>query len=209
VQEPKKNIILIGYSGHAYVLCEALIESDHNILGYTEKKEIVKNPFNLNYLGNEEDEDFKYFSNEFYFIVGIGNNLIRSKISKFLRSKSCNLVNVIHPSASIFNKTNLGSGVFIARNVAINSFCTIKNDVIINTSASIDHECFISSGVHIAPGAVLLGNVEVGLNSFVGANSVVKEGVKIGENVVIGAGSVVLKDVKDNSIIYGNPAKEK
>ena len=83
----------------------------------------------------------------------------------------------------------------------------IEDDVIINTSASIDHECYIKKGSHIAPGAIILGNVEIGKNSLIGANSVIKEGIKIGNNVIIGAGSVVLNDVKDNSTIYGNPAK--
>ncbi len=60
---------------------------------------------------------------------------------------------------------------------------------------------------HIAPGAVLAGNVKIGSSSFIGANSVVKNGIKIGDNAIIGAGAVVVKDVPDNSLVYGNPAK--
>ena len=51
---------------------------------------------------------------------------------------------------------------------------------------------------HIAPGAVLSGNVVIGKGSFVGANSVIRQGVKIGCNVVVGAGSVVINDISDN-----------
>ena len=53
----------------------------------------------------------------------------------------------------------------------------------------------------------MLGNVNVGRNTLVGANSVIKEGVEIGSNVIIGAGSVVLNDVKDDKLVYGSPAK--
>ena len=48
--------------------------------------------------------------------------------------------------------------------------------------------------------------MEIRNNSFIGANSVIKNGIKIGENVTIGAGSVVLNDVKDNTVLFGNPA---
>jgi acetyltransferase-like isoleucine patch superfamily enzyme len=62
--------------------------------------------------------------------------------------------------------------------------------------------------VHIAPGAVLAGNISVGENSFIGANSVVRQGVKIGSGVILGAGSVVIKNIPDNEIWAGNPAKK-
>ena len=49
--------------------------------------------------------------------------------------------------------------------------------------------------------------VQVGANSFIGANSVVREGIKIGSNVIIGAGSVVVKPVPDHAKLAGNPAR--
>ena len=209
MERGSKKVVLVGYSGHAYVLAEALIENNFQILGYTEQCEVKYNPFELPYLGSEQDHKFDLFNNGYFFVVAIGNNTLRSKVSNFIREKTGLLLNVIHPNSSISKKVRLGQGVFIAKNVAINPLCKIEDNVIINTSASIDHECTIMSGVHIAPGAVLLGNVSVAHNSFIGANSVIKQGVKIGENVIIGAGSVVLKDVPNNCIVYGNPAKIK
>ena len=207
VQENNKNVVIVGYSGHSYVLIDSLIESGYNIIGYTDKKKLIKNPFNLKYLGLETDLNFDFFNLDYNYVIGIGDNNLRTKISNYLRSKSCRIINVIHSDSSVSSNIILGTGIFIARNVSVNSFCKIGDNVIINTSASIDHECIIGQGTHIAPGSVLLGNVTVGKNSFVGANSVVKEGVNIGDNVIIGAGSVVLNDVDNNKLIYGNPAK--
>ena len=78
---------------------------------------------------------------------------------------------------------------------------------IINTKASIDHDCIIEDFVHISPGAILCGNVQVGELSWIGAGSVIIQGIKIGKNVIIGAGTVVIHDVPDNVTIVGNPGK--
>ena len=205
MQESK--IIVVGYSGHSYVLIDSLIHLGYTILGYADVEIKKYNPYKLKYLGNENDPNFKYLGKNYSYAVAIGNNALRTSIAKFLRSKSCKLINVIHSDSSISNNVFLGSGIFIARNVSINPLTKIEDDVIINTSVTIDHECSIGNGSNISPGAVLSGNVKVGKKTFIGANCVIKQGVIVGDDVIIGAGSVVLKNVSNNQIIYGNPAK--
>ena len=50
--------------------------------------------------------------------------------------------------------------------------------------------------------------VHIGKNVWIGAKVTILPGVNIGDNAVIGAGSVVTKDVKANTVVVGNPAKE-
>lgn len=203
-----REVVLVGYSGHGFVVVDAALESNINVKYFTDKKQITKNPFNLSYLGFEKDLDFTSLIKNYDFILGIGDNIIRSKTADFLTSKGVELLNVIHPSASIAQTFQLGYGNFISRRVSINSLAEIGNNCILNTGCIIEHECAIGNGVHIAPGAVLAGNVKVGDNTFVGANAVIKQGVKIGENVIIGAGSVILYDTGDNINVVGNPGRE-
>ena len=73
----------------------------------------------------------------------------------------------------------------IGPQVTINARAIIHDGVICNTASIIEHECELGKNVHIAPGAVLLGNVKIGDYSFVGANSVVLPHVKVGNNVII------------------------
>ncbi len=199
--------ILIGYSGHGCVIAEAAQMSGFELLGYADIRKVEKNPFSLNYLGSESDDFFAQWGKGYSFICGIGDNKIRYAICNFIEERNEIVQKIIHPSASVSGMAQIGTGVFISRNVSINPLSIIGDFSIVNTSSIIEHECLIGKAAHIAPGAVLAGNVTVGDRSFVGANSVIKQGVIVGNDVIIGAGSVIIKDIPDNSCVVGNPSK--
>lgn len=52
-----------------------------------------------------------------------------------------------------------------------------------------------------------IGRVNIGNNTFLGAETVVLPGVNIGNNVIIGANSTVTHDVPDNMVVAGTPAR--
>jgi acetyltransferase EpsM len=205
VHDSTKKVVLLGYSGHGYVVAEALLQLGYDLIGYADEGEHEKNPYNIPFLGDERRADFDW-SLEVSYALGVGDNKIRSKMAQRVKSNRGRLLSIIHPQASISKDLKIGSGSFIARNVAVNPLVEIGENVILNTSSSIDHECLIDDNVHIAPGAVLAGNVKVGKGAFIGANSVVKEGVTIGKGAIIGAGSVVIRDVSPVAKVFGNPA---
>jgi len=199
--------IIIGYSGHAYVVLDAAIKAGLHVIGYTEKKQQVNNPFNLNYIGFEKNKSFREWNSGFKFILGIGDNNIRDSVADLINRKEEKLLSVIHPSAEVALQVEIGNGTFIAAGATINTLAKIGTAVIINTGAIVEHECIIGKSSHIGPGAVLAGNVKIGSRSFIGANAVIKEGITIGDDVIIGAGSVVLKDVENEETVVGNPGR--
>jgi sugar O-acyltransferase (sialic acid O-acetyltransferase NeuD family) len=202
--------IIIGYSGHAYVVLDILVSRHYPIIGYCDSTEKPYNPFNIHYLGKESDEGPLSILAKNHYFVSIGDNYIRAKVLDKLTALFNNAaLNVIHEKAVCSNliEWHPEGGILVAANATINPLVKIGKGVICNTSSSIDHECILGNYVHIAPGTVLCGNVEVGDYSFIGANSVVKQGISIGKNVIIGAGSVVVKNIPDNAVVAGNPAK--
>lgn len=201
-------IILIGYSGHAFVVAETALENDMSIIGYSDKQKASINPFELEYLGFEKDDDFIGWRNNNSFVLGIGDNLLRQNIAKLIEERKQEIKTVIHLSASISSSAVIGIGTFINKNVAVNALAVIGKNAILNTGCIVEHECVIEDAVHIAPGAVLAGHVFIGERSFVGANAVIKQGVVIGKDVIIGAGAVVIRDVLDGKKVVGNPSKE-
>lgn len=199
--------VIIGYSGHAYVVAESFLANGNALNYYADIKEASNNPFNLDYLGFESDINFKGWGMTLKYILGIGDNNLREKVANLILSKSNTIANVIDPHAVISKSANIGKGVFASKGVLVNTFSKIGNFSILNTGCVIEHECEIGIAAHIAPGAVLAGNVKVGNRTFIGANAVIKQGIEIGDDVIIGAGSVIIKNVRSNTKIIGNPGR--
>ncbi|WP_289663067.1 acetyltransferase [Flavobacterium panacagri] len=201
------EIILVGYSGHGYVVADIILDSGLNIAGYSDKEEAKLNPYNLVYLGFEKETNFIGWMREIPFVLGIGDNKLRQSISSLIEERGKIVKTIIDKTAIISRNVSIGSGTFINKNVVVNSLAKIGKNVILNTGCIIEHECTIHDAVHIAPGAVLAGNVTIGERSFVGANSVVKQGVYIGKDVIIGAGTVIITDIPDGKKVIGNPGR--
>lgn len=201
--------IIIGYSGHAYVVIDTLLSNLYEIKGYFDVAENKSNPYQLTYLGSENDQSNLHLLKDHDIFICIGLNEVRRRIFENLSSKNIICPSIAHPRSIISSSVEIMQGSVIMPGAIINAYAKIGNAVICNSAAVIEHECIIGDYVHIAPGAVLAGNVTVGKGSFIGANAVVKQGVKIGENVTIGAGSVVLNDIPNETLVYGNPVRVK
>ena len=201
-------MILIGYSGHAYVVHGILTAAGIIVTGYCDKEEKAFNPFQLDYYGSEESGEALLALQHKGCLIAIGDNPTRCAVYDRLSLKGIRIMNAIHPAAIIDGSVKIsGQAVMIAAGVIINPFAEIGTGVICNTGCIIEHENRIGNFAHIGPGAVLCGNVKVGERSFVGANAVIRQGINIGKNALIGAGAVVVKDVQDHAVITGNPGR--
>ncbi|MEM1323852.1 MAG: acetyltransferase [Bacteroidota bacterium] len=202
------SILLIGYSGHAYVICDIFESIGRKVVGYCENEYKDYDPFELTYHGRElSKEGLAALKANDYFIA-IGSGKIREIIQSKLTEKGVKApTNALHTSAVIAASVQLGKGVMVAARATINPLAIIGDNVICNTGCVIEHENRIGDYSHVGPGAVLCGNVWIGRQSFIGANAVVKQGIKIGNNVTIGAGAVIIKDVPDNTVVVGNPQR--
>ena len=49
-------MVLVGYSGHAFVVCGIAHAAGLSVTGYCDTEEKINNPFNLPYLGSEESD---------------------------------------------------------------------------------------------------------------------------------------------------------
>ena len=82
----------------------------------------------------------------------------------------------------------------IAKNVVIEPFTTINNNVFIGEGAIIAAQCGIA------------GSTIIGDNIVIGGQAGISGHLTIGNNVKVAAKSGVTKNIKDNSIVAGFPA---
>lgn len=204
----QKPVAIIGYSGHAHTGVDILTAAGYIVKFYCDNEPKGSNPFNLEYLGSENDPGVLDKLKHYDYFIGVGNNnLLRRKIYETVSPVLGEPLNAIHPSAVISPSVKLKFGHFISANVSINAVTELGMTTVCNTGCVIEHGCIIGDFTFIAPGAVLCGDVTIGENTFVGANSVIRQGVVVGKNVTIGAGSVILQDIPDNVKIVGNPGR--
>jgi len=208
-----KKILLVGGGGHCKSVMDSLLELDQfSEIGIIDKKENKETHIlGLSVIGFDDDlprlfsEDYHY---AFVTLGSIGDPSIRINLFRLLEEIGFKIPNIIDTSAIVSDDVKMETGIYIGKNVVVNAGTSLCKGSIINTSVTIEHDCVVGEFAHIAPGAVLCGEVKIGENSHIGANSVVKQQIKIGANTIIGMGSVVLKNIYDDMLAYGNPCKE-
>lgn len=209
-----KELIIMGAGGHATVVLEAIrLCGQHIIKGFTTREELPNQTSweGITWIGN--DASISRFEPESVTLVnGIGSagktNAGRIALYTNWKSLGYEFGTIIHPTAFVSPNSTLSDGVQVMAGAVIQPRVRIGANSIINTRAVLDHHCMIESHVHIAPAAVLCGQVRVGEGAHIGAGATVKQGVHIGRYSVIGAGAVVLHNVPERSTVVGVPAKE-
>jgi len=189
---------LYGASGHAKVIIDILKRSEIGISKiYDDNIEIEKMlEFPVSVYNGSENNDL--------FIISIGNNKIRKKISQKLDAE---FGMAVHPNSIIDPTVIIKEGIVIMAGTVINSSVKIGKHCIINTSASVDHDCILEDYVHISPTATLCGGVRIGEGTQVGAGAVIIPGITVGKWSTIGAGAVIIKDIPDGVTVVGNPGR--
>lgn len=187
-------MIIIGASGHGRVVSDIVLSTGDEVVGFLDD-DIQKN----NVIGKiDECEKF----NNYEFIIAIGNQNIREKISK----KNLKWYTAIHKSAIISNNVSIGEGSVIMPNVVINTGSNIGRHCIVNTGAIIEHDNKVEDYVHVSVGAKIGGGVSIGKSTWVGIGATIINNVNICANCMIGAGAVVIKNIEDSGVYVGVPA---
>jgi len=103
----------------------------------------------------------------------------------------------------IGNNTLIGIGNVIIGPVAIGHNIIFAQNIVVS---GLNHE-YRDVSMPISKQDVNTKLIEIGDDSWIGANAVITAGSKIGKHCVIGAGAVVTGIVPDYSIAVGNPAR--
>lgn len=139
--------------------------------------------------------------------IAIASGNIRSRILIQLEKICFPVVTVIHPQTFISPTATIGRGCFIKAGAIVETKTSIGDLCIIDNGVIVAHDNKISPAVHLAPGVVTGGYVQIGAKTIVGTGSSIATGTVIGENCIVSVGTAVTRDIPDNSVIEGVPGK--
>lgn len=142
-------------------------------------------------------------------IVTHPKNVQRRKSIEKIKEKGFELINAIHPTASVSTSAELGYNIIVNANAVIQPYAKIGNGVVIHSLVNIGHDNVIGDYVNLATGANLAGWVVVEDGVYIYVNATVINRTHIGKDAVVGAGAVVMKNVPAGAFMMGNPAKVK
>lgn len=154
------------------------------------------------------DVDWLQANPDVYVTVGIGAPPTRRRVVERLRTQGhTRFATLIHPTAVIGRRVEIGEGTVICANVTTTTDYRIGQHVLINIMATVAHDDDLHDFVTIAPSAVISGNVTIGEGTDLGTNATVNQGVEIGAWTIVGSGAVVTKSLPANCTAVGAPAK--
>ncbi|MGF9699806.1 acetyltransferase [Paenibacillus sp. MABNR03] len=200
--------IIFGAGGHGKVVLDNLRSNGDDIIGVMDDQWPEGEWRGVTLLGglDQLDRIVRQYPSSLY-IIAIGQNAARKKITTLFEQKNVRFGKAIHASAVISADAYIGEGTVIMANSVVNAGATIGRHVIINTSTTVDHDCSIKDYVHLSPGVHLAGGVEIGFSTHVGIAASIIPQVKIGRAAVIGGGACVIRNIPDCVLAVGCPAK--
>ena len=207
--ENKTPIIILGGGGHARVLIDACRAAGAPLAGVLDRvpPDHADALLGADYLGGDERLDDPALVGAHRFIIGVGAQNARRRLSRQLEAVGALLATIVHPAAWVSPHAVLGAGTLVVAGAVVNAGSRVGRSAIINTGCSVDHDNKLGERCQIGPGARLTGTVACGDDVVIGAGAVVIPGVTLGEGAVIGAGAVVLRDVPPGATMVGNPAR--
>ncbi len=189
------KVIIIGAGGHGRVIADIIRANGDTVLGFLDDDNTK------DVLGSISDYS-KYA--DAYFIVGIGNNALRKKLSAL----PVKWYTAIHPSAIVSPSAVISEGTAIMPNAVINANAVVGKHCIVNTGAIVEHDDNIGDYSHVSVGAKIGGTVKAGQSVWIGIGATVINNVTICDECTIGAGAVVIDNITTSGIYVGVPAKK-
>lgn len=202
-----KDIVIVGAGSTARERLDAIkkINSIHkkwNIKGF-----ISDNPDDLDNIECDYSiigsiKDYTPQENDL-LVCGIAMPKAKEKIVKLLKSRGAIFETIIHPASVIGDFVSIGEGCYIngmiSPNASIGDFVSIMGSMIGGSSVIGDYST--------VTGFANITSAKLGKGVFVGSHAVILNNLRIEDNSYVGAGSIVVRNVKANTKVFGNPAK--
>lgn len=152
-------------------------------------------------------DDYKILKDD-VFVVAIGDVQIKKIVTKKLIDKGVEFYKLIHPLAIIAHDAKIGKGCVIMQNAFFGSKSSCGDFVLVQISAVVGHDVTIGNYCRIDCHVVLVGGIILRDDVTIHTSAVVNQKVTVEKGANVGACSFVIRNVKENTTVYGNPARK-
>jgi len=152
-------------------------------------------------------EDYLIETND-VFICSLGSIQWTEYYINIILNKEGEFINLIHKNAVLRTNVKLGYGIIIGAGSLISTDVTIGNFTQIMSYCILGHDVIVRKYCRLGDYTFIGGFSTIEDNAFLGVRSTVLARLKVGKGSTIGAGSIVIRNVKENTTVFGNPAKK-
>lgn len=208
-----KGIYVLGIGRNTPVLIDLALSCGYKILGLYHYNEEYSEEMNYGFqiIGSFSDLFNAERLDGQEFLLTMGDNNIRTKLSCQIRQLGGLIPTLIHPMAVISHFAKISPiGVYIFPFTCVQADSSIGDNTVLLSHVNISHTTKIGNSCFIAGGAIIGAYTIVEDYVFVGQGALSVSGKvrRIGTNAYIGARALLVKDVEDFSVMMGSPAKK-
>lgn len=206
-----KNLIIIGARGFGREVYDLAIQcsgynTEYVIKGFLDDKLDALADFE-NYpeiISSVEDYDIQ---EDDVFVCALGSIKWKRHYVELILAKGAKFINLIHPSTTLNTNVIIGSGSLVFMNSNISNDCIIEDFVTIQGYVGLGHDTKISKWSHLSAYSFTGGFVVLEEEVCLNTRATVLPHIIVRKGATVGAASLVIKNVKENTTVFGVPAK--
>lgn len=207
-----KNLIIIGARGYGrevhdlakqcsgynteYVLKGFLDDKSDALAGFENYPEIISSV-----------ESYEIQEND-VFVCALGSVKWKKHYVELILDNGGKFINLIHPSVILNTNAIIGNGLIVFMNSNISNDCVIDDFVTIQGFVGLGHDTKLGKWSHLNAycftGGFVVLEEEVCLNT----RATILPNVIVRKGATVGAASLVIRNVKENTTVFGVPAKK-
>ena len=207
-----KEIYALGVGHNTPVLLELAEHCGYRVAGLYHYNDTrtgeIDHGFEI--LGSFDDLFSKESLDGMSFLLTMGDNDIRTKLSERIITKGGNVPTLVHPMTVISRFANVSPvGVYILPFTFVQADSCIGKNTILLSHVNISHNTIIGNSCFIAGGATIGAYTTMEDYVFIGQGALSISGKveKIGKYAYVGARSLITKSIPSRTLVIGSPGK--
>ncbi|MCD0486899.1 acetyltransferase [Pedobacter sp. MC2016-14] len=141
------------------------------------------------------------------FICALGAVYWKKFYAEQILAKGGLFINLIHPSVTFSDNVTLGTGLIICQGACLSNEVSVGDFVIILNYSGLGHNTKVGDWCHIGAYSFTGGFSVLENEATLHVRATILPNIQVRKNAVIGACSLVTKNVKENTTVFGVPAK--